>query len=212
MKEKVSMKPGTMLNPVPVVLVSCGKGETQNLITIAWTGIINSNPPMTYISVRKSRHSHTILTETKEFVINLVNEDIAREVDFCGVKSGRDVDKFGECGFTAIPAEEVSAPMVAESPVNLECVVKDVIEYPSHDMFIAEIVRVHGDKDLYDDTGKFCLEKAKLVAYSHGEYYGLKRHALGRFGYSVMKPKTRRRLNRENHRGRRGAGRGKAKE
>ncbi|MGN8763563.1 flavin reductase family protein [Hornefia butyriciproducens] len=194
---KVTMKPGTMLNPVPVVLVSCAADGKQNLITIAWTGIVNSEPPMTYISVRKSRYSHELIRRSGEFVINLATESIAEKVDFCGVRSGRDVDKFAECGFTPVPSDQVSAPLVAESPVNLECVVRDVIEYPSHDMFVAEIVCVHGNKNLFGETGRFCLEEAGLIAYSHGEYFGLKPRPLGRFGYSVMKPKTCRRIRRE---------------
>ena len=196
--EKRSMQPGTMLCPTPVVLVSCrDKDGKDNLITIAWTGIINSEPPMTYISVRKSRFSHHIIKESGEFVINLTTEEIAKEVDFCGVRSGRDMDKFQKCGFHKMDAEIVNAPLVAESPVNLECVVKDVIEYPSHDMFIAEIVRVHADEILFNEKDRLCLDEARLVAYSHGEYFGVKRRPLGRFGWSVMKPKTRKRLNRE---------------
>ncbi|MBQ1489937.1 MAG: flavin reductase family protein [Eubacterium sp.] len=195
---KRSMKPGTMLAPTPAVLVSCRDAQgNDNLITIAWTGIINSDPPITYISVRKSRYSHHIISESGEFVINLTNEQIAKEVDFCGVRSGRDMDKFQTCGFTRQEAEIVSAPLVCESPVNLECVVKEVREYPTHDMFIAEIVRVHADETLFNEDGRLCLDKASLVAYSHGEYFGLKRRPLGRFGWSVMKPKTKKRLARE---------------
>lgn len=196
--KKRSMKPGTMLAPTPAVLVSCRDAQgNDNLITIAWTGIINSDPPITYISVRKSRYSHHIISESGEFVINLTNEQIAKEVDFCGVRSGRDMDKFQTCGFTRQEAEIVSAPLVCESPVNLECVVKEVREYPTHDMFIAEIVRVHADETLFNEDGRLCLDKASLVAYSHGEYFGLKRRPLGRFGWSVMKPKTKKRLARE---------------
>ena len=195
---KRSMQPGTMLCPTPVVLVSCRDQDGKdNLITTAWTGIINSEPPITYISVRKSRFSHHIIQESGEFVINLTTEEIAKEVDFCGVRSGRDMDKFKVCGFHKVDAEVVNAPLVAESPVNLECVVKDVIEYPSHDMFIAEIVRVHADETLFNEKDRLCLDEARLVAYSHGEYFGLKRKPLGRFGWSVMKPKTKKRLNRE---------------
>ena len=195
---KRSMKPGTMLAPTPAVLVSCRDAQgNDNLITIAWTGIINSDPPITYISVRKSRYSHHIISESGEFVINLTNDQIAKEVDFCGVRSGRDMDKFQTCGFTRQEAEIVSAPLVCESPVNLECVVKEVREYPTHDMFIAEIVRVHADETLFNEDGRLCLDKASLVAYSHGEYFGLKRRPLGRFGWSVMKPKTKKRLARE---------------
>lgn len=194
---KKSMKPGTMLNPLPVVLVSCADGTEDNLITIAWTGIINSNPPITYVSVRKSRKSHKMIENSGEFVINLVTEDMVRETDFCGVKSGRDVNKFQVCGLEREKADIVKAPMLAKSPLNLECVVKEVKEFPSHDMFIAEIVAVHGDEGLFDERGRFCLDRANLISYSHGEYFGLKRHPLGSFGYSIMKPKTRKRRNRE---------------
>ncbi|MDD7511071.1 MAG: flavin reductase family protein [Peptostreptococcaceae bacterium] len=194
---KKSMKPGTMLNPLPVVLVSCADGTEDNLITIAWTGIINSNPPITYVSVRKSRKSHKMIENSGEFVINLVTEDMVRETDFCGVKSGRDVNKFQVCGLEREKADIVKAPMLAKSPLNLECVVKEVKEFPSHDMFIAEIVAVHGEEGLFDERGRFCLDRANLISYSHGEYFGLKRHPLGSFGYSIMKPKTRKRRNRE---------------
>jgi len=195
--EKVNMKPGTMLNPLPVVLVSSSDGEKDNLITIAWTGIINTNPPITYVSVRKSRESHQMISKSGEFVINLVNADMAKAVDFCGVRSGRDYDKFVTCGFTKEPADKVSTPLVAESPVNLECKVIEIKEYPSHDMFIAEIVAVHGAKELFDDKNRFCLDRAELVSYSHGEYFKLSKNPIGSFGYSVMKEKTRKRRNKE---------------
>jgi len=196
MKKRV-MRPGAMLNPVPAVLVSCRDKEKNNLITIAWTGIVNSEPPMTYISVRKSRFSHEMIKNSGEFVINMVSEELTPKLDLCGVKSGRDIDKFSECGFKPVKGEIVSAPMVDEAVVNLECIVKDVIEYPSHDMFVAEIVKVHAADKLFDETNRLCLEEAGLVCFCHGEYYGIKRHPIGRLGYSVMRPKTRRRVNRE---------------
>ena len=199
MSDKKLVSPGTLLNPVPVVLVSCGSGENKNLITIAWTGTINSDPPMVYISVRKNRHSHKLISESGAFVINLVNEEMAKAVDFCGVKSGRDIDKFKACGFTALDAERVTAPIVAESPLNIECLIKDTLEFPSHDMFIAEVVKVHADYALIDEKGRIRLDNAGLVAYNHGEYFGLKKKPIGKFGYSVMKPSTRRRINRENN-------------
>lgn len=196
--EKVTFKPGTMLNPVPVVMVSCGSQPSeQNIITIAWTGIINSEPPMTYISVRKSRHSHTLIKSSKEFVINLCTEELASATDYCGVKSGRDVNKFKEQKLTAIPAEIVRCPMIDEAPVNLECKVTQIIELPSHDMFLAEIVKVHADKKIISQSGKILLEDAQLICYNHGEYFGIKRKPLGKFGYSIMKAKTKKRLNRE---------------
>ena len=194
---KRTMRPGTMLSPVPAVLVSCAEGDVTNLITIAWTGIINSDPPLTYISVRKSRYSHDIILRTQEFVINLVTQEIAEKADFCGVRSGRDVDKFKKCGFTPLPSDLISAPLLQESPLNLECVVREVHEFATHDMFIAEIISVHADEELFDEDDRLCLEKAGLVAFCHGEYYPLKRYPMGKFGYSVMKPKTRKRLRRE---------------
>lgn len=198
---KTTFKPGTMLNPVPAVMVTCGSavGE-ENIITIAWTGIVNSEPPITYVSVRKSRFSHDIIAREKEFVINLTTKDLVKAADFCGVRSGRDLDKFQEMGLTKEKADIVGCPMIAESPVNLECKVLEVKEYPTHDMFLAEIVAVHADESLLDENGRFALERAKLIAYSHGEYYGLTQHPLGRFGFSVMKPKTKKRLAAEQRR------------
>ncbi len=194
---KVTMKPGTMLNPVPAVMVSCGNKDEQNIITIAWTGIINSEPPMTYVSVRKSRHSHHLISESGEFVINLTTEALAKATDFCGVKSGRDMDKYKMTGLTQEDAEIVSCKMIKESPVNLECKVVEVKEYPSHDMFIAEIVKVHADEKYFDENGRICLDRAGMLCYNHGEYFGLKRAPIGQFGFSIMKPKTRKRINRE---------------
>lgn len=195
--KKRTMKPGTMLNPVPVVVVSCRSGGKNNLITIAWTGIVNSEPPMTYISVRKSRFSHDMIEKSGEYVINMVSESQTKDMDYCGVRSGRDVDKFKDCDFTAVAADIVAAPLIDEAPVNLECIVKEVRHYPSHDMFVAEIVKVHAADELFDETGRLCLEDAGLVTFCHGEYYGIKKKPLGKFGYSIMKPKTRRRVNRE---------------
>lgn len=192
---KISLKPGTMLNPVPAVMVSCGEGNVKNIITVAWTGIINSDPPMTYVSVRKERFSHDIIERTGEFVINLTTEKLAFATDYCGVRSGRDVDKFKERRLTPQESLRVNCPSIAESPVNIECRVTEVRELGSHDMFMAEIVNVSVDEELMEEKGRLCLEEAGLIAYSHGHYYGLKRNEIGRFGYSVMKPKTRKRLN-----------------
>lgn len=197
--DKISLKPGTMMFPLPAVMVSCGQGDEKNIITIAWTGIVNSKPPMTYISVRKSRHSHEIISREREFVINLTTEDLAFAADWCGVKSGRDVDKFAEMKLTPMEAEEVSCLMIAESPVNLECKVKEVHEYPSHDMFVAEIVKVHVDKRLEQADGSFDFGKAGMLAYVHGRYTGIQKSTIGRFGFSVMKRKTKKRINREQH-------------
>ena len=196
---KRDMRPGEMLYPVPVVMATLGEGDEANIITIAWTGIINSKPPMTYISVRKERHSHPILSKTGEFVINLCTEELVKATDYCGVKSGRDVDKFKEMGLTKEPADIVKCPMIKESPINLECKVTRVVELGSHDMFMAEIVKVHAAEELFDEEGRMDPVKAGLVAYIHGEYYPVKRTPLGKFGYSIMKPKTKKRLSREAH-------------
>ncbi len=188
-----------MLSPVPAVMVSLGEGEEANIITVAWTGIINSRPPMTYVSIRKERHSHDILMKTREFVINLTTESIVKATDWCGVKSGRDFDKWKEMKLTKEPATEVKCPMIAESPVNLECRVTEVKELGSHDMFMAEIVKVHVDDSIIDNDGHFDVVKAGLIAYIHGHYYTVNRKPLGRFGFSVMKPKTKKRLNKAAH-------------
>ena len=190
---KIQFPPGTMLNPVPAVMVSCGTLERPNIITIAWTGTICSDPAMTYISVRPSRYSYDIIRETGEFTINLVNRDLVFAADYCGVKSGRDVDKFREQNLTAAAGKVVGCPSIAESPVNLECRVTEVKPLGSHDMFLAEIVAVTANESLLDESGALRLDRAGLVAYNHGHYYGLQREELGRFGYSVMKPKTRKR-------------------
>lgn len=191
---KLNFKPGTMLNPVPAVMVSCGTEEEHNIITVAWTGIVNSEPPMTYVSVRKQRYSHDMIAKTGEFVINMTTEELAFATDYCGVRSGRDVDKFKEQNLTPVKGEKVNCPVIKESPVNLECKVVEVHEYGSHDMFVAEIVNVQVDEEIMDEKGRIRLDQAGLVAYNHGEYFGLKKQPIGRFGYSVMKPKTRKRI------------------
>ncbi len=192
---KVTFKPGTMVNPVPVVMVSCGETEAEyNIVTIAWTGIVNSEPPMTYISVRKSRHSHGIIEKSGEFVINLCTEELALSTDYCGVKSGRDVNKFREQKLTPIQGQFVRCPMIKECPVNIECRVREVHHYPSHDMFVADILAVHADDSLLSEKGKLELERANLICYNHGDYYGIQKKPIGKFGFSVMKPKTKKRL------------------
>ena len=190
---KQSCKAGTMLYPLPAVLVSCGATPDEyNILTVAWTGTICSDPPMCYISVRPERHSYDIIKRCGEFVINLTTESMARAVDWCGVRSGRDFDKFREMGLTPLPAAEVAAPLVAESPVNIECRVKQVLPLGSHDLFLAEVVHVQVDEELIDPaTGKFCLEKAEPIVYSHGAYFALG-DALGHFGWSVRKHPKRR--------------------
>ena len=181
-------KPGNMLYPVPVVLIttSDGKGK-DNIITIAWAGTVNSEPPMVSISVRKSRYSHELLSKNGEFVVNLVNKKLVRVTDLIGVKSGRDIDKFKECGLTAIKSQKVSVPSIKESPVNIECKVVNVLELGSHDMFIGEVLSVSVDKEYLNKKGALKMDKMDLVAYNHGEYYTLGDY-LGKFGYSVKKP------------------------
>lgn len=180
-------KPGNMLYPVPAVMVSCQRdGEKPNIITVAWSGTVNTDKPMLYISVRKSRYSYDIIKESGEFVVNLVNRELTFATDFCGVRSGRDVDKFEEMKLTPLPSKYIQAPGIAESPVNIECKVTEVIELGSHDMFLAEVVGVTIDDTYMDENGKFHLNKAGLVAYSHGEYFELG-EKLGKFGYSVQK-------------------------
>lgn len=186
-------KPGTLIYPLPAVLVSCGETEEEkNLLTVAWTGTICSDPAMCYISVRKERHSHAILKRTGEFVINLTTRALCRATDWCGVRSGRDYDKFKEMNLTPLWAKHVKAPLVAESPVAIECRVKQVLELGTHDMFIAEVVGIEVDPQYINpETGKFELERADLVAYSHGEYYTLG-EKIGTFGYSVRKQRAKR--------------------
>lgn len=183
---KISWKPGTMLAPVPPALISCGTTDSPNIMTAAWTGIIASDPAMTYVSIRPSRYSHEIISKSGEFVINLTNLPLARAADWCGVKSGRNIDKFKETGLTASPCSQIKAPQIEEAPVSIECKVKSVTRYGTHDMFLAEIVAVNVDDRYIDGDGKLWLEKAGLVAYVHGHYYTLGRQ-LGKFGFSVEK-------------------------
>ena len=182
---------GNMLYPVPAVMVSCKRGdEKANIITVAWTGTVCSSPAMVSISVRKNRYSYHIIKESGSFVINLVSEDLVYACDYCGVRSGKDVDKFKEMKLTEEPAKTVDAPAIAESPVNIECKVKQIIELGSHDLFLAEVTGVTVDEEFLDENGKLCLDQAKLTVYSHGEYYGLGK-CLGTFGYSVAKKKKK---------------------
>lgn len=186
--QKITWKPGTMLNPLPVVMVSCGNacGYKANIITLAWAGTVCTEPPMLSVSIRPTRYSHEIISRTREFVVNVTTARLARATDWCGVKSGRDVDKFSEMRLTQLPSDKISAPGIAESPVNIECKVSKIIPLGSHDMFLAEVVSVHVSEDLFDRRGKFRLEYADLLSYAHGEYYVLGRK-LGFFGYSVKK-------------------------
>lgn len=183
---KISLKAGTLLAPLPAVLVTCGTKEKANVLTIAWTGIINTIPPMTYISVRPERHSYSIIKETGEFVINLTTSAMAKETDFCGVRSGRDIDKISRCRLHLTTGETVNAPVIEESPLSLECRVTEIKELGSHHMFIAEITKVRLEERFMDSKGKINLQQAGLMAYSHGEYFSLGRK-LGDFGFSVRK-------------------------
>ena len=187
--KKQEWRPGNMLYPVPAVMVSCQReNEKPNIITVAWAGTICSDPVMLSISVRKERYSHRIISETKEFVVNLTTKDLCRATDYCGVRSGRDVDKFKEMNLTPQKSSKINAPAIAESPVNIECKVVNVIELGSHDMFIANVEAVHVDEKLLDDKGRLRLEDANLLAYSHGEYFELG-EKIGKFGFSVAKKK-----------------------
>lgn len=180
---------GTVLtSPVPPVMVSCGDMESSNIVTVAWTGTVNTKPPMTYISLRPSRHSYGIIKEKGEFVINLTPTSLIKKADYCGIYTGKKVNKFEKCGFTKAEATEVSAPLIDECPINLECKVKDIIPLGTHDMFLAEIVAVHVDEALVDGEGKLHLEKADLTAYAHGDYYSLGKK-LAPFGISVKNKK-----------------------
>lgn len=184
---KQSWKPGNMLYPLPVVMVSVADQDgNANIITVAWAGTICTNPPMVSISVRPERYSYDIIKQTGEFVINLTTKDLAFATDYCGVKSGRDVDKFAAMHLTPVPADIVKAPLIKESPINIECRVTQVISLGSHDMFMAEVVAVHADEQYMDEKGKFCLEKAQPIVYSHGNYL-LTGECIGTFGYSVRK-------------------------
>lgn len=183
---KVFWKGSTLLAPVAPTMVSCGSEEKPNIITIAWTGIVNSNPPMTYISIRPSRYSYDIIKESGEFVINLTPSRLVRQADWCGVKSGRDVDKFKECHLTPGKANQVSAPLIEECPINLECKVKNITPLGSHDMFLAEIVGIDIDEQYLDEDGKLHMEQCGLASYMHGEYFAPGKK-VGSFGYSVRK-------------------------
>ncbi len=183
---KVSWKPATLLSPVPVVLVSCGDIKNPNVTTVAWTGIVNTHPAMTYISLRPSRHSHEIISKTGEFTINLVTRDLVRRTDQCGVYSGAHCDKFKKFNLTPERSFKTKAPLIKESPISIECKVEKVIPLGTHDMFLAKIICVNVDESLINEDGKLELSKAKLVAYSHGDYLELGKK-LGTFGYSVKK-------------------------
>lgn len=187
---KRQLKPGNMLNPVPVVMVSCGSTlDEYNILTVAWCGTICSDPPLCYVSIRPERHSYPIIKKNMEFVINLVSNDLAERTDWCGVRSGKKFNKFLETDLTPVRGDVVKAPLIYEAPVNIECVVKQVMPLGTHDMFIAEVVAVHADERLFDKkTGEMHLERANLVTYSNGHYYDLGK-IIGKFGFSVQKKK-----------------------
>lgn len=187
---KISWRPGTQIYPLPAVLVTSGDNPTNwNMLTIAWTGTICSDPAMCYISVRRERASYPLITENMEYTINLTTTDMVWATDWAGVRSGRDYDKWKETGLTPIPGEMVKSPTIEQSPLSIECRVKSVLHLGSHDMFISEVLNVRADERFLDpDTGRFCLEKANLLAYSHGHYFSLG-EILGKFGFSVRKKK-----------------------
>ena len=190
--KKQQWKPGTLIYPLPAVLISCGETEEEyNMLTVAWVGTICTNPAMCYISVRPERHSYEIIKRTKSFVINLTNEDMARATDWCGVRSGKDYNKFQEMRLTPQKAQKVAAPIVLESPLSIECEVIEIKELGSHHMFIANVVNVQADERYIDPvTDEFRLSDAKLIAYSHGHYYKLGEE-IGKFGWSVRKNKKK---------------------
>lgn len=188
---KIDFKPGNMLYPLPAVLATVRDKEgNDNVITIAWTGTVCTNPPMLYISVRPERHSYRALRETGEFVVNLTTEEMTKAVDFCGVRSGKDMDKFQEAGLTRGEAVKVNAPVIEDSPVNIECKVREVLELGSHHMFLADVVHVTVDDRYMDENGTFHLEHSHPIVYSHGTYFALG-ESLGTFGYSVRKRKKK---------------------
>ena len=185
---KVQWKAGTFIYPIPAVMVSCGTMEKSNIITVAWTGILNTNPAMCYISVRPERYSHDMIKENGEFVINLTTEKLARATDWCGVRSGRDYDKFKEMKLTKEKGNFVKAPLIKESPVSVECRVKEIIPLGSHDMFVAEVLSIDADEKYIDEKGAFDISKCNLMAYANGGYYTLGKK-IGKFGFSVQKKK-----------------------
>ena len=187
-KKRKSLSPGTLLAPIPPAMVTVGDMEKSNVLTIAWTGILATQPPKTYISVRPSRHSYDILKECGEFVINLPSVPMAKVVDFVGIYSGKKMDKFEKCGLTKKPSKLVTAPTIAECPVALECKVTEILPMGSHDVFLADILSVSCHEDILDSDGKMHFERANLLAYAHGEYYSLGER-VGRFGFSTDKPK-----------------------
>ena len=183
-------KAGTFVYPIPAALISCGTMEKSNILTIAWTGIINTDPAMVYISVRSNRYSYNIIKKNKEFVINLTNKDLAFATDWCGVRSGKDYDKFKEMKLHKEKAKFVKCPIIKESPVAVECKVKEIVELGSHHMFIAEVLSIDADEKYMDDKGSFDISKCNLIAYANGGYYPLGKK-IGKLGYSVQRKKKK---------------------
>ena len=185
---KIAWKGAALLAPVPPVMVTCGTHEKPNIITVAWTGIINTHPPRLTIAVRPTRYSYALIRESGEFAVNLTPASLAREADFCGIYTGAKVDKFARTGLHSAQAQVVSCPIIAESPLSLECRVIEVLPQGTHDLFLADIVAINVDDELIDENGRLCLERADLCAYAHGEYFSLGRR-LGAFGFSAAKKK-----------------------
>lgn len=193
---KKIFKGSVMLNPVPSVLITSKNKEGKiNIFTVGWIGTACTKPPMITVAIRPERLSYEYIKESKEFVVNLPTIDIVKAVDFCGVRSGRTIDKIKECKFTLAPSENIETPYIENCPIALECKLKDIIPLGSHDLFLAEIIAVHVEEDLIDSKGKIHFEKANLICYSHGEYFGLSKKALGSFGYSVRKSKKSKKAN-----------------
>lgn len=188
---KVNWKGSTLLGPLPPIMVSCGTMVESNIITVAWTGILNTHPPRTYISVRPQRHSYGMIKQSGEFTLNLTPASLIRAADYCGMYTGAKVDKFEKCGLTREAGVAVSCPSIAECPLSLECRVFDIVPLGTHDMFLADILTVRADERLLDDTGKLCMERAGLAAFAHGEYFALGK-SLGTFGFSAVKKKKKR--------------------
>ena len=190
---KVKWRGGALIAPLPAVMVSCSHLGQDNIITVAWTGIINTIPPKTYISVRPKRHSYEMIKESGEFTINLTTEQMVKATDYCGMYTGRKVDKFLKCGLDKEEGVENKCPMIAQSPISLECKVERVIPMGTHDMFLADIVAVHVNEELLDGTGKLHMERAGLMAYAHGEYFALGKK-LGSFGFSAAKKSKKKKI------------------
>jgi flavin reductase (DIM6/NTAB) family NADH-FMN oxidoreductase RutF len=186
---KVTWKPGTMLYPVPAVMITSKYGDIENVFTVSWVGTICTNPPMLSVSIRPERYSYELIKNSREFAVNIPDKHLAGAADYCGVKSGRDVNKFAELGLIKEKASKIMAPLIRQCPVSIECVVKDILELGSHHMFIAEVVAVNVEESLIGNTGKLNLTKAGLICYNHGQYC-IAEKPLGKFGFSIQKKKT----------------------